>query len=63
MSVVESQNPPTENILEASTSGSAGPIPLAQSSGGRVSGKSWKTQKTATVYVSHTLISPGYVDL
>ena len=63
MSVAEAQNPPTENIPEASTSGSAGPIPLAQSSGGRVSGKSWKTQKTATVYVSHTFISSGYADL
>ena len=63
MSVAEAQNPPMENTPEASTSGSAGPIPLAQSSGGRVSGKSWKTQKTATVYVSRTLISSGYADL
>ena len=63
MSVAQTQNPPTENIPEASTSDSAGPILLAQSSGGRVSGKSWKTVKTATVYVSHTLISSGYVDL
>lgn len=29
-------------------------VPLASSSHGRVSGKSWKAQKSATLYVQHS---------
>ncbi|EAU92681.1 hypothetical protein CC1G_01726 [Coprinopsis cinerea okayama7 len=42
--------------MDAEPSSSASVVPLAQSSGGRVSGKPWKLQKTATVR-SH--LQPG----
>ncbi|KAK7694890.1 hypothetical protein QCA50_002078 [Cerrena zonata] len=48
MATTEVQNAPIENTIEAPAQ-AAVPIPLAQSSAGRVSGKSWKIPKTATV--------------
>lgn len=61
MSTIEVQNSaPVQSPPETSTSGSIAPIPLAQSSAGRVSGKSWKIQKTATVYV--TIVAASLVD-